>query len=267
MATPTRGRLDSDFVIINNTRGKASVWAHFGFVKKNDDPGLVEKNRVACKLCRIVLKYSGNTTNLTDHMRRKHPTFLQQSALGAATSVSTVSNSTAPAAPPARDISITSRFFGGKLPCSSNRAKAISGAILQFIVKDMRPFSVVENSGFKNLVAVLEPRYTIPSRQHFSVKALPELYEQQKIEVKTDLAEAVTVALTTDGWTSRATESYITITSSHIDNEWKLKNYVLQVHFLCFRNFLSKYYISTKIQINTPLTRRKRVFVKHTVGK
>lgn len=36
------------------------------------------------------------------------------------------------------------------------------------------------------------------------------------------------VAITTDGWSSRATESYITITSSHIDDNWELKNYVLQ---------------------------------------
>ena len=77
------------------------------------------------------------------------------------------------------------------------------------IVKDLGPFSVVQNSGFQNPLHVLEPRYTIPSRQHFSDKALPELYEKKKTELKSNLAdaEAVAVALTTDGWTSRATES------------------------------------------------------------
>jgi len=101
--------------------------------------------------------------------------------------------------------------------------------ILQFIVKDLRPFSVVENAGFKNLLAILEPRYKVPSRQHFSDKALPALYEQKKIEVKKDLAEASAVALTTDGWTSRATESYRTITSCHIHKDWKMRSYMLQV--------------------------------------
>ena len=96
-------------------------------------------------------------------------------------------------------------------------------------MKDLRPFSVVENVGFKNLLAVLQPRYKVPSRQHFSDKALPALYEQKKIEVKKDLAAASAVALTTDGWTSRATESYMTITFSHIDKEWKMRSYVLQV--------------------------------------
>ena len=36
------------------------------------------------------------------------------------------------------------------------------------------------------------------------------------------------MALTTDGWTSRATESYITITAHFINDNWEMKNYVLQ---------------------------------------
>ena len=40
------------------------------------------------------------------------------------------------------------------------------------------------------------------------------------------------MAITTDGWTSRATESYVTITSCHISEEWCLKNYVLQTRSL-----------------------------------
>ena len=167
------------FEITKNTKGKANVWAHFGFVKESDDD--IDKTRVPCKICRLVLKYSDNTTNLNDHIRRRH-----------ASAMSTTSSAAVPVAqhiqPSKHGISA---FFAAKLPRSSNRAKAISGAILQFIVKDMRPFSAVANSGFKNLLAILEPRYTIPSRQHFSDKALPELYEQQKSEVKRELGEAV----------------------------------------------------------------------------
>lgn len=102
-------------------------------------------------------------------------------------------------------------------------------AILQFIVKDVHPFSAVQNEGLKTFIHMLEPRYTIPSRQHSSDKALPELYEVVKTTVKADLQEASAVALTTDGWISRATESYVTITSSDIDKEWKMQNYILQV--------------------------------------
>ena len=40
------------------------------------------------------------------------------------------------------------------------------------------------------------------------------------------LAEGV--AITCDGWSSRATESYMTITAHHITNEWQLLAHVLQ---------------------------------------
>ncbi|KAK0140883.1 Caskin-1 [Merluccius polli] len=44
----------------------------------------------------------------------------------------------------------------------------------------MRPLSVVENEGFRNMMTTLEPRYTIPSRQHVTDIALPKLYGQVK---------------------------------------------------------------------------------------
>ncbi|KAK2557046.1 E3 SUMO-protein ligase ZBED1 [Acropora cervicornis] len=209
---------EESFEIVPNKKAKSSVWNHFGFLKENDGP--VNKTRVACKLCPVktILKYSGNTTNLTDHLRRKYSKFLKEQ------SESTSSD--------AKAVTVTSTIFSAKLPHSSSRAKAISGAILQFMVKDLRPFSVVQNSGFQNLLHVLEPRYTIPSRQHFSDKALPELYEKKKTELKSNLAEAVAVALTTDGWTSRATESYVTIACNYIDKEWKLQSNVLRTRCL-----------------------------------
>ena len=64
------------FEIVPNRKGKANIWEHVGFIKEPDKP--LDKTRVGCKLCRMVLKYCGNNTNLTDHVRRKHATCLQQ---------------------------------------------------------------------------------------------------------------------------------------------------------------------------------------------
>lgn len=204
----------TDFEIINNKSGKAEIWKHFGFVKRNE---IVDKKVIACKLCFNTFKYSGNTTNLTDHIRRKHSTIYDLK-----TTQSTVTNT---------NTGSLSSFFGSKaskLPHTSTRAINITSSITQFIVKDLRPFSVVENSGFRNLLQVLEPKYTIPSRQTFSDKKVPELYNKVCIDVKNDVRGNF-VSLTTDGWTSRSTESYITITSCHINEDWLIKSYVLQV--------------------------------------
>ncbi|KAL3871016.1 hypothetical protein ACJMK2_039184 [Sinanodonta woodiana] len=92
----------------------------------------------------------------------------------------------------------------------------------------MRPYSVVDLLGFRNLIHTLEPRYIIPSRTHFAEKVIPDLYLHTRQEVQNTISEADSVAITTDGWTSGATESYITITAHLIDKEWCMKSFVLQ---------------------------------------
>lgn len=91
--------------------------------------------------------------------------------------------------------------------CSSviHITKGITEAIGVFIAADMRPYSVVQNKGFKHLMNVLEPRYDIPSCAHFSENVVPSMYEQQKSKVMAELSQDSSVALTTDGWISRAT--------------------------------------------------------------
>ncbi len=54
------------------------------------------------------------------------------------------------------------------LQANSDRAQTITKAIGVFMALDMWPFSVVENDGFTHLLSVLEPRYQLPSRPHFS---------------------------------------------------------------------------------------------------
>lgn len=67
-----------------------------------------------------------------------------------------------------------------KLPPNSEKAKRITRSVAGFIAKDLRPYSVVENQGFRTMLQVLEPRYTLPSRRYFSETAVPALYSECK---------------------------------------------------------------------------------------
>ncbi|KAK6186650.1 hypothetical protein SNE40_005936 [Patella caerulea] len=46
--------------------------------------------------------------------------------------------------------------------------------------------------------------------------------------VKRQLQEADTISITTDAWTSRATENYVAVTAHFIDNDWHVQNYTLE---------------------------------------
>uniref|UniRef100_A0A8W8JNA5 DUF659 domain-containing protein n=1 Tax=Magallana gigas TaxID=29159 RepID=A0A8W8JNA5_MAGGI len=54
------------------------------------------------------------------------------------------------------------------------------------------------------------------------------MYNRVKNDFQRSLMQAEQIAITTDGWTSRATESYLTVTSTHINKNWDLESYILQ---------------------------------------
>lgn len=190
---------------------KADVWTYFGF-KANENSQGMDKTSAICKYCNAAVRYSGNTTNLRAHLQRHHADKLAalQSQQKADPKQTTLDNTTY------------------KLPSNSPRALKITDSVVSFISLDLRPYCVVENTGFRNMVNTLEPRYVIPTRRYITDIAIPRKYEEVKQHVRSSLCSASRVALTCDGWTSRATESYVTITCHYVTEGWELVSFVLQ---------------------------------------
>jgi len=59
---------------------------------------------------------------------------------------------------------------------SSKRAQEITNALLYFIAKEMMPFNIVEQPGFRKLLSKLDNRYNIPFRKYFAKTGIPDLY-------------------------------------------------------------------------------------------
>ena len=108
---------------------KADVWQNFGF-RRYEDKDELDRTKAVCKLCQTEVKYSGNTTNLRNHLSRHHGDLAKSAA-----------NQTA-----------LEKAFGVKFPSNSTRALSITEGVGIFISKDLRPYSVVENAGFKLLI-------------------------------------------------------------------------------------------------------------------
>lgn len=81
--------------------------------------------------------------------------------------------------------------------------------------------------GFFGTSKVPEQHYKFRPLAPISAKGylLPALYNQAKSEVN-ELANALCVALTSDGWTFSATESYLVI-AHHITPEWDMRSTML----------------------------------------
>ena len=102
----------------------------------------------------------------------------------------------------------------------------ITETLARMCTRDHRPLSIVEGSGFKAFCYELNPSYDVPCKTTVG-KYLTLSYDQMKSDLIQSISCQPGVSLTTDHWTSLATEGYITVTSHYIDEEWNFNNYVL----------------------------------------
>ena len=112
------------------------------------------------------------------------------------------------------------------------RTKKTNQKVLQFIVQDNQPFSVVEDDGFIQLVAHINPCYPVPSRKHITSLLDPE-YQRVKGLIQKDVNTATFVSFTTDIWTEDTTKhSFISLSAHWLDSEFVQRDYCLEgMHF------------------------------------
>ena len=51
---------------------------------------------------------------------------------------------------------------------------------------------------------------------------------RERLENRKQMEHALYFAVTTDGWTSRANQSYLSLTVQYIDEEWTLQSHLLE---------------------------------------
>lgn len=106
-------------------------------------------------------------------------------------------------------------------PVSTPRANGITEHLLGWMIEDLRPVSITQGSGFRRMMGYIEPGYIVPSRPYL-MKQLKYRYETGLAEAKRSLSKANGIALSTDIWTSSATQAYNTVSGHYIDNSWNM---------------------------------------------
>ena len=101
--------------------------------------------------------------------------------------------------------------------CSPAHATQITELTAEMVDHDLRPLSVVGGDGFHQLLNYIEPSYQVPSRSHIQ-SVCQKLYASAKKKLLVTL-QSHHVAFTSDLWTSRAVQAYLTVTAHFI--MWK----------------------------------------------
>lgn len=133
----------------------------------------VTKTQVKCQLCGGLYKTSGNTSNMFDHLIRKHEREISQLESGEDESIEEDSTKSGNASDIGHVPGSIKSYLIDPYPNNSEKKK-IDQKLALMIAIDFQPLSIVENKGFRNFVAELNPRYNIVCRKTLSTKIQPK---------------------------------------------------------------------------------------------
>ncbi|XP_036340719.1 zinc finger BED domain-containing protein 4-like [Rhagoletis pomonella] len=114
-------------------------------------------------------------------------------------------------------------------PPSTKKVEKIDKQVLKMIAKGHHALRIVEEPEFKKLLEMVShcPGYKLPSRKTLSTNLMAEAYNELLEKIKIRIKGAAAVCLTTDGWQSRTTSSFIAITAHFINDSAELESYLL----------------------------------------
>lgn len=215
---------------------KSKVWKYFAF--EADGNNVIQNHTVVfCQVpnCDSKVGYSKNTTNMSKHLQRHHPTEyteIQNSAdsSGDRSQSGQPHNSKDSSKPTHFQTVITDTYHSVEPYRKNNpRYKACEEALANFLCLDLQPLSIVNSPSFLQLLKTLDPKFTPSSVSQFTRVVIPNLYEKTKSKVKDNLGKVEYLSVTTDAWSGCHNRSYISVTAHFIDSSWNLKHYCLQI--------------------------------------
>ncbi|KAG8433887.1 hypothetical protein GDO86_012308 [Hymenochirus boettgeri] len=201
--------------LVSLGRAQSRYWTFFGF--QGDAYGrIIDKTKIICKLCGVRLSYSGNTTNLRQHLIYKHRREYNElvGTQGAVVDPQKNVEST-----PSREM--TSRAIVA--PTVGRTTKAVA----DFIVRDLMPVEIIEGEGFNQMLSILDPNYKLPAASFLAHTILQEMHIQAKIKV-TELVKVLQeCSVSLDLWKHSGSLSYLTLTIHYVDEGFEAKNVTL----------------------------------------
>uniref|UniRef100_A0A8D8YWJ7 Zinc finger BED domain-containing protein 1 n=1 Tax=Cacopsylla melanoneura TaxID=428564 RepID=A0A8D8YWJ7_9HEMI len=186
---------------------RSIYWKYFGFPADMNGE-VVTKRKIICTLCNNQLAYVGNTTNIKSHLSHKHPMqyarLIQNAGMMGDTPTKKKKKDMnhdemfqvidVKAAQSNQDgqysicvqgdegeqaiISIPQTHIpGGNKKRSAVHNKSLIDLIVNFVILDLQPPSIVSSDGFRYLVANLAAGCGVPTEQSIIQEVVPKMYD------------------------------------------------------------------------------------------
>ena len=157
----------------------------------DNDNKILNNSVVICQVdnCNMHIGFSKNTTNLSLHLKRHHPT--QHSEIHAVSSDNNSGQAHCSSTSSHWQPRITDSFYLVQPYWKTNPSyKACEQALAKFVCLDLQPLSIVSSLPFLQLLKTLDPKFTPLSASQFSRVVIPSLYKPIKCKVKDSVGKA-----------------------------------------------------------------------------
>lgn len=189
-----------------------------------------DQSHATCKHCGQSVSHGGksssswSTSTLKKHVTRRHPLI----------NIEKIVSSDNKSQSPGKQQDIAASFDRAKAwEFNDPRSLRLHRGIAEMVALDDQPFSVVDNKGFRRVMQLAEPRYSLPSDTYLRQTAVPDLFKSLREKVTDVIRDVTFVSFTTDTWTtSMSSESLISLTSHWIDADWIRRSAILQTSHL-----------------------------------
>lgn len=241
----------------NPANHKSTVWTYFGY-HMDDANEALDKSHTVCRLCHCKIKYSGNTTNMTNHLRKRHFEVLTADGQlpGRSVSPPTQVRSRSITSPNSlRELGTTIKLEPRDDGDSSNHANPLEiveecmnmmsnsqihlsmglespgdkiEAVANFLIKGMMPISTISDPAFQRLVHAFDPSYSLPDENYFSKFILSIKYSIMRERAMDAVGKANRVCMKPEVWTHANGNTYLSTWASFIDHKWLYHTLVME---------------------------------------
>lgn len=150
---------------------------------------------VHCTDCGKDLKYNGSSGNITGHMNTKHKGWEELS----------------------ENAQIT-RYM--------QQTPVFKKAVVKWIVLTYQPLSCTEHPAFQDMIATISRTAKVPTRREIC-SLLDDLEVAARAGLRKEL-KGQFIAITSDAWTSAATEAFLSLTAHYIDEGFQMHTIPLE---------------------------------------
>ena len=190
----------------------SKVWKLGGLRKVN---GILQKDFTQCGVCGKNIKYRGSPTNLQQHLEKLHSIEwgeLEMKKHAEQPKISVYSSVSKPK----------------HYPDSHPKQKGFVAKLVSWVVRNLRPVSIVEDDKFQDLIAFIDPQLKVPARNTIMNK-INLLRTKKQGEVMGKLKSVTHICCSTDAGSSLDQRSVINVNLHWINDNFEMEKKIISM--------------------------------------